>query len=874
MKDLKIPQVEQKNVRGSEVNPIAKWMTATTHACLACALTVSLFSSALPDEKVEARSVTYQLNIPAENLDAALQALALASHHKLLYRAELVAGKTSRALIGTFTTEEAVRQVLSGTDLGFDITPASVVLIKGKYEGKSGDTAAGVGAQTVPPTISSPPSSDSAPLDSNKNSRDRLRLAQATQGATSSDLPVGNQNSQSGSAALSEIIVTAQKREERIQDVPVPVTVLVGSSLADNNQLRIQDYYSSVPGLNVSPAPSAGDQTILSIRGIASPGGNPTVGITVDDVPYGSSTNLGGGNTIPDIDPSDLARIEVLRGPQGTLYGASSMGGLVKFVTLDPSTDGFTGRVQAGLSTVENGAEAGYNFRGATNIPLSDELAIRISGFTRQDPGYINNPVLNISGVNEAETYGGHLAILWKPLDGFSTKLSALVQDIHGYGSNDVDVPTPGYPQTAALTDLQQIYIKNTGQYDRKVQAYSLTINAKLGALDLTSLSGYNINSSYDVLDYTYFFKSPTPLVTSSKDDKLSQELRFATSFGSYVDWLFGGYYTYESTPTEENYQSLPTLSLTIPYPTTYDEYAGFTNLTFHIGDRLSIQFGGRESEIRQTLLEGAAPKAYSKGNAFTYLLTPQFKISEDAMVYARAASGYRAGGPNLNAGVAGTPSEYSPDKTNNYEVGFKGDFLDHMLTLDTSIYYINWKDIQLLLTNYAASPPLNYYANGGTAKSDGIEVALEVRPVATFYVRSWVALNDAELTQNFPASSTAYGLDGDRLPFSSRFSGHIMLHGDFPITGELRGFAEGALSYVGDRVGGFQSTPERQDLPGYATTDIHLGATYRAWTTNLFVNNIADRRGVIGGGIGAFPPFAFTYIQPRTVGVSASRSF
>src|SRR5262249_23933181 len=156
---------------------------------------------------------------------------------------------------------------------------------------------------------------------------------------------------------------------ERLQDVPVPVTVINAQTLADTNQLRIQDYYASIPGFSVI---SVGIQsiTLLSIRGINSDAaGNPSVGITVVDVPYGASTNAGGGTLVPDLDPYDLAHVEILRGPQGTLYGASSLGGLLKFVTVDPSTDGVSGHVESGLSGIHNGAELGYNVRGAVNVP-------------------------------------------------------------------------------------------------------------------------------------------------------------------------------------------------------------------------------------------------------------------------------------------------------------------------------------------------------------------------------------------------------------------------------------------------------------------------------------------------------------------------
>ena len=205
----------------------------------------------------------------------------------------------------------------------------------------------------------------------------------------------------------------------------------------------------------------------VTIRGLAAGGfTNPTVGIVVDDVPYGASMFAGYGEEAPDVDPSDLARIEVLRGPQGTLYGASSLGGLIKFVTVDPSTDGVSGNVQMGTSSVYNGAGLGYSVRGGVNVPLSDTVAIRASGFTREDPGYIDDPALHSEGVNEGHAAGGRLAALWRPSDVLSLKLSAVIQHSTLDGSPTVDLQ-PG------LVGLQQSDARGSGSYDKRLQAYS-----------------------------------------------------------------------------------------------------------------------------------------------------------------------------------------------------------------------------------------------------------------------------------------------------------------------------------------------------------------------------------------------------------------
>jgi outer membrane receptor protein involved in Fe transport len=839
----------------------------------------------------------YDFNLPQQALADSLRAIGHQTSINILFDPRSVEKLTAPAVHGQLSASQAVNRILAGTNLAVEQTEANTLLVEPKDKAAKAQAAA----------TNDPPDEErgDSRKEAGKNSSQDFRVAQVDQGKNSTISSVANQRSNSqdnpnGSPnGLSEIIVTAQKRSERIQDVPVPVTALSADALLSNDQVRLQDYYTQVPGLSVAPGISSSYQ-LLSIRGITTGSGtNPTVGVTVDDAPTGSSTFLGGGSYVPDIDPSDLARVEVLRGPQGTLYGASSLGGLLKFVTVDPSTDGVSGRVQAGTSDVHNGAELGYNFRGSINVPLSDTVAIRATGFTHQDPGYIDNPVLHINGINEEHVSGGRLSALWRPSDAFSLKVGALYQDTKGDGANEVNAAVNGYAG-AALGDLQQNYIRGVGGYERKVQAYTANLNGKLGSFDVVAISAYNINSFADSSDLSYFYGPYTEPVfgvggvaipENSKTDKFTQEIRLSTSFGTKIDWLFGGFYTHED--SKYNQYVLATNPATgavagqygqYSGPTTYQEYAAFTDVTYHFTDRFDVQVGGRESAIKQTYSTTETgfgltapfvqPEVESTANAFTYLVTPSLKISPNLMIYARLASGYRAGGPNLVSG-AGVPSKYDPDKTKNYEIGFKGDVLNHALSFDASVYYIDWKDIQLSLFANGNG----FVANGSRAKSQGVEFSVESKPLPGLTINAWVALEDAKLTQDLPPTSTVYGASGDRLPYTPRFSGNVSLQQDFPITKDVTGFVGGAVSYVGDRIAEFTAAsppaiPPRQDLPAYARTDLRAGTKYESWTVNLFVNNVTDRRGLLAGGLANYPPWAFVVIQPRTAGVSVSKTF
>src|SRR5580704_15151612 len=236
------------------------------------------------------------------------------------------------------------------------------------------DVESGVGAETQVQASNN---------ENTARTRD-LRVAEAGSSVPSSSEGAGRgevskagedskeQGSNAGNSGtkLEEVVVTAQKREERLQDVPVSVTAISADTLVENNQVRLQDYYSQIPGVTLS-ASTFGGLPSLTIRGLNT-GGGANVAVMVDGIPFGSSSSLVSGAQPPDIDPADLARVEVLKGPQGTLYGANAIGGLLNFVTAAPATTSFSGRVESDLSSIYNGNELGYGTRASVNVPISD----------------------------------------------------------------------------------------------------------------------------------------------------------------------------------------------------------------------------------------------------------------------------------------------------------------------------------------------------------------------------------------------------------------------------------------------------------------------------------------------------------------------
>lgn len=736
-----------------------------------------------------------------------------------------------------------------------------------------------------------------------------FRLAQAGQGQAAGFSAVGGNSSQSSSQQavdLEEIVVTAQKRTERLQDVPLSMSVLDSQSLVEANQVKISDYYASVPGLSI--AAGAQSSNVIAIRGIAPNSAVSqalaTTGIVIDDSP------IGGGNTVmPDLDPSDLQRIEVLRGPQGTLYGASSMGGLIRFVTLDPSTAALTGNVSAGMSGMQN--EAGYVFRGSANVPFTSNLAVRASGFIRQDPGYLDNPILGLKGANEAHASGGHLSLLWHPTERFTLKLSALYQRYNQSSTSDETTVELVTGQQMPLGDLQQGYTRN-GQYsDQTTQAYSAVLSYLIGGFELKSITGVNIIEAKDSNDLSLALgglSEQTFGVTGWTNPEdfgrrtVTEELRGSSTFGS-LDIQTGLYFS--------DTVLFPDGGLSYAFSTNAytgaqvfqwaqfiglssngadsDESAVFANLTYHFTSRFKLQAGARQSRDRQfattdtiigqfdpVLLKQPSPYTTQAPGAtqypFTYLISPQYNFTPDLMVYGRVATGFRPGGPNSGEAIAqGAPTSFQPDTTKNYEFGSKGNLLNGLLSYDASLYYIVWDNMQVALS--PSNRTYVYDGNAGAAKSEGAELTVELRPTSGLRLSAWMAFDDAEITKMSPNVTSFYAVPGDRLPYAARLSGSFSAEQIFPISNDLRTFVGGTVTYLGDRESLFTTTPERTRLPPYAKVDLKAGLYYGPWTVNVFVNNITDKRGIISGGLGSVNPTSFFTITPRTVGFTLARA-
>ena len=698
---------------------------------------------------------------------------------------------------------------------------------------------------------------------------------------------------------LEQITVTAQKRNERLQDVPLSVSSINPETLLQQNTLTARDYLIRAPGVSLDEVGSG--QTQLNIRGIATGyGTNPLVGITIDDVPFGSSVYSSLGCCIlPELDPLLLDRIEVLRGPQGTLYGANALGGLVKFVTETPSLIRSTGHAELDASTVAHGNE-GYGVRAAYGTPLiANQLALQLSAFDRQDPGYIHDVLQNRSNVNEAHVSGGRLALSARMTDLLSVRLTALYQQRRTGGSNLVDVTLSGTPLYGPYEHQR---MPGTDGLDTHLQFYSLDLTADLGPVRLTSLTGYQ----------RLFFSNPTDLTpgfaallsdfypgvsdpglgfeNTIHTDRWTQELRVASREETRLQYVAGFFYSGEKNEVDEllapaTYSSgEPQRALPLFYDAgirqDYDQYALFANVTLTLTNRFDVAAGGRYSHNEQNIFQRRSgliagtptESASDREHPMTYSFTARYRFSVDQMVYGRVASGYRTGGPNFHY-PAGHQS-FEPDKTVNYEIGLKSQWLERQLTFNPAVYYIKWSKVQALQTT---SSGLAYYTNGGSASSKGMELTLDYQPVNGLYIAATVAYDDAKLDENAPPD-TFFGLSGDRLPFTADWMANLSTDYNWPLTARAAVFAGATATYTGARLIDFSpvAAVPRLPLPAFTSVDLRVGISLERLRAILFVRNVGDRRGYVGGmdftaGTTNSPngPWSAALITPRTVGIS-----
>lgn len=818
-----------------------------------------------------------RFDIPAQPLAEALKIFADQSRMQLLYKPDAIDVGKSNPVVGDFDKRQALELLLRGTGLEIVFSAEN--------------------AATVRPIKNAPHVPSAARADS-----EHPRLARAP--AARAAMP-GEASLQSTGLALEEVIVTATKREENVRRVAGSVSAMTGAQLEQLGAQSFADYVGRSPGVVFNAA--APGYSNVTIRGISTTNGidqgQGTTGIYIDDV---SLTDPYASVGIPDIDAFDVQRVEVLRGPQGTLFGAASLGGAVNYISAKPDLHDFASRIEARTTSTHNSHEPGYAAKAMVNAPLvDDQLAVRGVFVYRSDAGYIDNLGTNSEGSNDSFVRGGRVLATWQPADGTRISSLNLFQQTHS---------SAAFYQTPVLGDLRaSTLIPESSSYETRL--HTLRLDQELGFANLVAMAAYHEKQQESHTDTTPLFGALVPGLNEpvrnlqlGHSHGMTYEVRLASASDGPLQWLAGAMHddTRERIPStsaasgaasaiEARYAPIFGAGVggrvtagvgRIHYSEIVargQESALFGETSYAFTDQWKLTVGGRFFDIETsltspqggliTLLSTGAVDATAASRhgdtGFTPKISLAYQHDDDLLIYGLASQGYRFGGPNFAAPSAQTPvpSGYDSDSLWNHEIGVRSAWLEDRLQLDATLFYIDWKDIQVRL---ATPQGFGYGDNAGGARSRGAEVTARWRATRGLELRTDITYLDAELTENFTLSGRPVTA-GTTLPGASEWLISNLITYDLPVVQAIGPRLSLSHRYVSEAPGQFNSAFEQG---GYHLYDARLGFSLGDnMTVDVFADNLADERGItnttlFGGVLREY------FIRPRTIGVSFGWNF
>ncbi|MDJ0656739.1 MAG: TonB-dependent receptor [Xanthomonadales bacterium] len=698
--------------------------------------------------------------------------------------------------------------------------------------------------------------------------------------------PVAAQQSgqpEASSEVIEEIIVVASRREERAIDVPVSLSVFDATSAVQTGITDINAMADFVPNLQAQDggAPGLGN---LVIRGIYV-GGAPTVGTYIDDVPYGGVVGSFAASLALDASLYDLDRIEVVRGPQGTLYGASSVGGVVRYITRPPSLEEVEGYISADYADIDNG-ESATLIRGRVSVPLAeDRFAVAVSGYSDSNDGFIDNGITGEADIDSFDYSGGRLAARWAVTDDFELNANVF--------QHEADFDSASY-ETFDPTSGQPIFGRYTTEFaaprELELDIYSLTADVNLSFGTFTSVTSDQTGDIENLSDVTPVLGPLLPgsqisLSSGSEIDRFTQEFRLTSNSEGSVEWIVGAYYTkQESEEFQITIEDPPVVNLiNLQTSQEYEELALFGNMTYAFSDAwdvtLGLRYSDNENAIQQSFTGALSSPLLDNLNTVTddsvttYLLNTRYRFSDSLNFYGRAASGYRPGGANLVVDIGGqlfgTPS-YSPDDLWSYEAGIKGRLADGRLSYDVGVYVIDWSDAQIGFVN-----PVTGLGETGNAEGDvdasGLEASLSGELFPNFLVTASLAIADAEIEDDEPNLG---GLAGESLPGNPESTASIAA--DYLFTLGSADVSVGATwRHTGDYNSNFsQAVTGNYSNPSYSHFDIRAGVRFDKVSINLYGTNITDKF-AYQTVFPVAPVFAYGVpLRPRTYGINLRYDF
>jgi outer membrane receptor protein involved in Fe transport len=714
------------------------------------------------------------------------------------------------------------------------------------------------------------------------------------------------------------IVVTATRREELLQDVPLSVTAFQQEAMSEKGQVGYEDLARETPGV-VMNKPTA-NYNNFTARGIATNGYGANlasnVAIYIDELPISAN----GNSTILDPTLFDVERVEFLRGPQGTLFGANSLAGAMRIITKAPNPDRFEAAALVDFGLTDGDAFR-QRYNGMINVPLIEgKLAFRGVGFYRNEEGWVDNIGTGVKNANTLKSYGGRASLMATPVDGLSIRATLIHEN--------------SKPEDSGLINpLRGDFVRLSDRPDRfwaKLTSANLTVNADLDFADLTSSSTYATFDQLFVVDLAGTFAQAFPFALDAYayDDVFVQEMRLASKGGGNFDWLLGGFFYDKRRDVDYNYRSrsefLQARGLTGLPSEVYNQFgvhinqselAGFGELTYRFSDRFWVtggarytgnqtqgftEFGGYNSNYLVAGIFGLsntpltvtsiAPAAGRKlsDSQLSYKASVSFKPVDSTTVYATISTGFRSPVVNANAGRVSLvnpndiviPAGADSDDLTNYEVGVKGSWLGGKLTAALAAYYIDWQNIQVQVNR--TSDQLQFATNIGAAVSKGIEFEMALRPAGGLSLIANGSINDAKITE-LTASEAAISGAVDGLQLSGpKFQGSATARYDFQIGADSDAFVSGTVQHVGSFPGLFPNLPGNPTrvnptfdyTESYEVVNLLAGVAVGNAKITGYVENLLDSKAITYVHPEAFLDSRYARLRPRTFGVRVGYEF
>lgn len=696
------------------------------------------------------------------------------------------------------------------------------------------------------------------------------------------------------------IVVTAQKREQLAQEIPLSITAISGEAIERQGITSIQELGNSIAGVNIA-AGNPGAMRLI-IRGASdlssSNQSGPVNGFYVDETVMSYVPGY-----MPEVSLLDIERVEVLRGPQGTLFGEGSEGGTLRVITRKPDSTATFGRVKLGGYATENGGQ-GYAAQVNANLPLvRDVLAVTLAGSYRDLPGWIDIPDIAVNNSNTSQLTDGRIALRYTPDSALTIDLFYQFgrSEIYDFISTDRDELNP----RRAAAQFGAGPVGGLSPSEGRLDIGALTISYDVGAATLVSASSLTTSSFDTTRDLTTIVPVAFPpsfvpgaiaqSVYNVRSQAFTQEIRLVSNGDARLNWTVGGYFKHEKRSVEEGFVfNVPAIQ-TVDRPLTHSEQVGdawavFADLDYELTDRLSLQAGLRyfadDKTFENRQLTGSAfplgfppagtvQRGQDNADAISPKLGLTYQLSSDALVFVKYAKGFRSGGANTTplSVYPDATSQFGPDSLHSYEIGFKTSPLAGW-TVNAYIYHTDWNNLQLPFRT--RDGVFTYVRNAGNAQTDGVELEVNGQVTPALNLGLTYAYNDSAISGDVrDGLGNLVVPAGSALPTNSKNKFTAAAHYEQDLSAGVQLSLDARYRWAS---GTFSDPGNTPAFANGSTSQLFLSAGLAgSWgSLTFFVDNVLDRADSIAKFPPAGPPvFIYTnYLRPRNFGLELKREF